>query len=484
MKALTMHPRANVDNGGVQPSGADDVLLHYATDHLLSMSGLPDFVGSVAGDVLKAKDVIRALRSMVMDITGLADIAAWIDNVELAVMNKVTLSLTGKSYTDWSNYVHSPGTYFDEIDNSNSFNQDGGFKLTQSQFDSLMKLNNGKLDWENFAPAFNTVQMIKLTLLSANGYRQLMSDLGGVVFSTNPILGFMETLDGSNQWKANSNKMPLATNPAWYRLLFMNQPGEIPYPALDSLALTPVKSASFNAVKGVIKLPNSATDDTYVNVFAKPVSGDMAATMTLPDFYMIPRGQSSAEFTEVHPGVRQTTTFELSVVSGNQKVGQFTVNPPSLADFAVLSEQASSNGGSEVTLSTSSVSEARLYLDAGAPIGGVKVDLKSSDPNVISVPSSVTFIPGYSVLTFKPTPGANYKSGATVKLTAHYAGFTDVTKSIDFQFVTGVSVKLLGSVRSSKETLRIAPSVSRLGQISSRQNVANFAQTGSVFLHQ
>ena len=199
---------------------------------------------------------------------------------------------------------------------------------------------------------------------------------------------------------------------------------------------------------------------------------------------MIPRGQSSAEFTEVHPGVRQTTTFELSVVSGNQKVGQFTVNPPSLADFAVLSEQASSNGGSEVTLSTSSVSEARLYLDAGAPIGGVKVDLKSSDPNVISVPSSVTFIPGYSVLTFKPTPGANYKSGATVKLTAHYAGFTDVTKSIDFQFVTGVSVKLLGSVRSSKETLRIAPSVSRLGQISSRQNVANFAQTGSVFLHQ
>ncbi len=484
VKSLTMHPRAGVDNGGVQPSGADDILLHYTTDHLLSMSGLPDFVGSIAGDVLKAKDVIRALRTMALDITGLADLAAWIDNAELAVMNKVTLALTGKSYTDWQNYVHSPATYFDSIDNSDSFNQDGGYKLAQSQFDTLMNLNNGKLDWENFAPAFNTVQMIKLTLLSANGYHQLMSDLGGAVPSTNPILGYMETLDGSNQWKANSNKMPLATNPAWYRLLFMNQPGEIAYPNLDSLALTPVKSASFNAVKGVINLPSTAADDTYINVFAKPINGDTAATMTLPDYYVIPRGQSSAQFTEVHPGVRQTTTFELRVVSGNQKVGQFTVNPPSLADFALLSEQQSSNGGSEVTLSTSSVSEARLYLDAGAPIGGVKVDLKSSDPTVISVPSTVTFAPGYSILTFKPTPGANYKAGSSVKLTAHYAGFTDVSKTINFQFTTGVTIKLLGSVRSSKETMRVQPSVTRLGQISSRQNVANFAQTGSVFLHQ
>ena len=485
VKSLTMHPRAGVDNGGVQPQGADDILLHYATDHLLSMSGLPDFVGSIAGDVLKAKDAIKALRTMAMEMTGLADLQAWIDNVELAAMNKVALALTGRSYSDWVNYIHSPATYFDNIDNSDMFNQDGGFKLSRNQFDSLLKLDNGKIDWENFAPAFNSVQMIKLTLLSDSGYKQLMSDLGGsVVPSKNPILGYVETLDGSNQWKANSEKMPLATNSAWYRLLFMKQPGEIPYPDLDSLTLTPVKSGSFSAVRGVIKLPVAATEDTYINVFAKPTSGDTAAVMSLPDYFFVPRGQTTVEFTEVHPGVRQPTTFELSAVSGNQKLGTFTVNPPSLADFAVLSERERSTGGSQITLDSGSVSEAGIYLDSGAPIGGVKVDLTSSDPTVISVPSSITLPTGHSVLKFKPQPGPNFKAGSTVKLTAHYAGFTDVSKSIDFQFVTGISIKVLGSVRSSKETLRVTPSVSRVSQIQNRQSGTNFSRTGSVFIHQ
>jgi hypothetical protein len=334
--------------------------------------------------------------------------------------------------------------------------------------------------------------MIKLTLLSSDGYRHLMSDLDSTATVNNAVLGYIETLDGSNQWKVNPNKMAVATNPAWYRLLFMKQPGEIPYAPLSSLALTTRNADSnsstyvlpYNTVKGVITLPSNASEDTYVNLFAKPLSGDMSSTMSLPPFYYAPRGQNTVEFSEIFPGVKQPTTYELTALSGNEKVGTFTVNPPSLSDFSLLSETPHSTGGSQLTMGTESIKQIRIYLDSCAPVGGLKVDMTSSDPTAISVPASVTFDAGHAMATITPQKGANFKAGASVKLTAHYAGFTDVTKTLDFQFVTGISVKVLGSVRSSKETMRVNPSVSHLGQIQNRQNVSNFSRTGSAFIHQ
>ena len=486
VKALTMHPRAGVDQGGVSPGEVDDILSRYAANHLLSMSGLPDVVGFAVDGVLDAKALCKKLRGVVMELTGLAELEQWIDKVELAAMNKISMAMTGKSWTEWKGYIKSPATYFDTIDNSGTYNQDGGQLMNRASFDQLLHLDHDKLDWENFPAGFNSVQMIKLTLLSYNGYRSLMSDLeSSTPITDNILLGFMETLDGSNQWKANSNKMPLASNPAWYRTMFMKQPGEIPYPDLAGISLTPGKATTFNTVKGIVSLPGSATEDTYINLFAKPVSGDMSATMTLPGYYYIPRGQNSIDFTEIMPGVKQPTTFEISAICGNSKVGTFLVNPPSLSDFAMLSEVDHSTGGSQITLSSPTISKVSLYLDSCAPTGGLKVDLTSSDPTVISVPASVTFNPGQSVGTISPQKGANFKAGSSVKLTAHYAGFTDVTKTLDFEYTVGFSVKVLGSVRSSKESLRVNPSASRLGQIQNRQNVSNFgniASTGSKFI--
>ena len=485
IKSLTMHPRSGVDNGGVTPGGADDILAHYAAQHLLSMSGLPDVLGFAAEGVLDAKAMCKRLRDFVFDLTGMAELKKWIDKVELAAMDKIASALTGKSYTDWKNYAHSPGTYFDSIDNSGTYNQDGGQLMNRTNFDKLLHLDNNKIDWENFPAGFNSVQMIKLTMLSNNGYHALMTDLeSNVSVGNNALLGYIETLDGSNQWKVNSNKMPVAANPAGYRLLFMEQPGEIPYTPLASLALTTGNNGTFNTVKGVITLPSSATEDTYVNLFAKPISGDMSSTMSLPAFYNVPRGQNNIDFTEVLPGVKEPTTYELSAVSGNAKAGTFTVNPPSLSDFSLLSETAHSTGGSQLTLGAPSVTQVRIYLNSCAPVGGLKVDLTSSDSTIISVPASITFSAGQGMATITPKTGPNFKAGSVVKLTAHYAGFTDVTKTLDFEFVSGISIKVLGSVRSSKETIRVNPTASRLGQIQNRQNVGNFGRTGSAFIHQ
>ena len=39
--------------------------------------------------------------------------------------------------------------------------------------------------------------------------------------------GFCETLDGSNQWMANAQKMVVAQDPNAYHKIFMRQPGEV-----------------------------------------------------------------------------------------------------------------------------------------------------------------------------------------------------------------------------------------------------------------
>src|SRR5262249_13147539 len=44
----------------------------------------------------------------------------------------------------------------------------------------------------------------------------------------NAVLGIAMTLDGSNQWSANRDKMIAARNVDFYRLIFMRQSGEKP----------------------------------------------------------------------------------------------------------------------------------------------------------------------------------------------------------------------------------------------------------------
>jgi hypothetical protein len=44
----------------------------------------------------------------------------------------------------------------------------------------------------------------------------------------NAALGFIGTLDGSNQWSVNPSKMVMANDPAIYRRIFMRQSGERP----------------------------------------------------------------------------------------------------------------------------------------------------------------------------------------------------------------------------------------------------------------
>lgn len=109
----------------------------------------------------------------------------------------------------------------------------------RAQFDRDMGLDAGadddfahypadpitRYDWRAFAPAYDTVILIKLSLMSGRGLQSFYGDLAARAHVTAPafvednvMLGWGQAIDGSNQW---SHGMPMtASGCAMWRLVF------------------------------------------------------------------------------------------------------------------------------------------------------------------------------------------------------------------------------------------------------------------------
>ena len=95
---------------------------------------------------------------------------------------------------------------------------------------------NERFDENVFAPAFNTINMIKLMLLSEQGIVDLYNSLCAQSMSctdtltstpaANAMLGFIRTLDGDNEWQNHNKKMLIASECGLYQQMFMLQTGE------------------------------------------------------------------------------------------------------------------------------------------------------------------------------------------------------------------------------------------------------------------
>jgi hypothetical protein len=80
--------------------------------------------------------------------------------------------------------------------------------------------------------------MSKLILLNKNGVDKLLADLGSTDKMSEPniMLGFIPSLDGSNQWFGGKGRldskqpMILAKSCSTYKQVFMQQAGEVPCP--------------------------------------------------------------------------------------------------------------------------------------------------------------------------------------------------------------------------------------------------------------
>jgi hypothetical protein len=203
----------------------------YVTHHLLSMLGVPDFVGLTVAQVQKIIDEL-------VDDLGIQDIRDAIKEMKEDALNFVLEATFGTSIDDLKEYLDSPEQVFDRVMNTETFNEDQGELISLSDFNTkvLHIKDTGysnpddpeTFDWQTFPPAYNAVTMSKLVLLSPKGINDLLHDLGSSVTFDGPdaVLGFAATLDGSNQWHVNDQKMALARDCAAYQRVFMKQVGE------------------------------------------------------------------------------------------------------------------------------------------------------------------------------------------------------------------------------------------------------------------
>lgn len=225
---------------------AEAVLQKYVTDHLLSMSGAPDFVGLTANAISSIVDAItpdfllEPIRKLKEDL-----------------LNTMLKSAIGMTKQELKEYLTSPDKYFDQVlgrgsgENTNlkSFNanylkiKDTGYTNPSESFNA------------NVVPAaYNTIVMSKLILLGQSEVNRLLSDLksSARLQQPNVMLGFISTLDGDNQW---SSGMVFAQDCNAYRQIFMKQPGEKGACA-GNASVNPPTTPQKVSLRGIVHLQN------------------------------------------------------------------------------------------------------------------------------------------------------------------------------------------------------------------------------------
>ncbi|NES21120.1 MAG: hypothetical protein F6K41_19870 [Symploca sp. SIO3E6] len=161
-KALFFNPSRSPDT-----QRAEDVLQRYVTDHLLSMSGAPDFVGLTAGVI---SDIIDAITPDFL--------LEPIRKLKEDLLNTLLKSAIGMTKQELQKYLTSPDTYFDEVLGSGA-----GENTNLQRFETdYLKMNDTEYFNPNVVPAaYNTIVMSKLILLGQSEVNRLLSDLGSSV---------------------------------------------------------------------------------------------------------------------------------------------------------------------------------------------------------------------------------------------------------------------------------------------------------------
>jgi hypothetical protein len=107
--------------------------------------------------------------------------------------------------------------------------RNGAFKSDELK----MGMMDAQWDYKKFPAAFNTVQMIKMTMLSPAGMTALATALGYNLGPARPhgMLDFIRNLDGSQRWWRDPPRMFTAVNFCAHKQIFMRQSGETTAPA-------------------------------------------------------------------------------------------------------------------------------------------------------------------------------------------------------------------------------------------------------------
>jgi hypothetical protein len=245
---------------GMDLNKATDLANDYVNQHLLSMAGLPDFVGTVRG--LSDALVDRVLTEEEQDR---------IRELKKSLIEKLFHEAGLPSPGDVKAYLKNPETNFNAIVGPGSLHNDLAHNISLQSFNqNILHLqdpafNNPSEKWtvDSFAPAHNTLTLSKIILLSRDTVNRLVRDLQskktstttsltainpitsptisttptltvpkldaglanlGPLFKDNVMLGWQDSLDDDNQWHVNAGKLVFVTAGV-YDQLFMNQVG-------------------------------------------------------------------------------------------------------------------------------------------------------------------------------------------------------------------------------------------------------------------
>ncbi|HUH11271.1 MAG TPA: hypothetical protein VLZ73_12040 [Brevundimonas sp.] len=217
----------------------------YVRQHLLSMAGLPDGAIYTVGAIV---DIVGAIMPEVF--------VGVLEEILRAPLNAVIKGVTDRSIEEWKELMTKPHAHFNDIMMQPGGGHDGAvdrpidlatFNREHLRLDDAAYADpSQKWSIDQFAPAFNTLQLTRMMLLSDQGRRELeealrargvQTDLG----SDNLMLGWVRSMDAGNQWQALPSKQAGASplpapargdGMAW-RKLFMPQLGEAERPAAE-----------------------------------------------------------------------------------------------------------------------------------------------------------------------------------------------------------------------------------------------------------
>lgn len=181
-------------------SGAKRALEEYARKHLWSMAGAPD--GAVAVAYLPSQ-IARAILPEA--------IREQLEALVEAPFEALLKATTSMNSDEWRDYLSNPELHFDRV-------MDRGTAQETAQAVSLKIFNHEQLGIEDdgydhpdqrwtvdgFPPAFNTVQLTKLSFLAPDQLREIARELGGDLntpVGRNVMLGWAGSLDATSQWR-------------------------------------------------------------------------------------------------------------------------------------------------------------------------------------------------------------------------------------------------------------------------------------------
>ena len=211
-RALFFNPERKTDI-----ERADAILTDYATRHLASMAGLPDFIGLTAAAI---GDIIEAITPDFL--------LEPIRELKAALLDSLLKASIGMSKEELKGYLTQPDRYFDQVMATGN-----GQHITLQRFNhDYLKISDPgyehpseSFDYAVLPATYNTVIASKLVLLPPEEINRLIRDLGGsrTLERPNVMLGFAQTLDGSGQWR---DGMVLAAECNVYRQVFKPMPGD------------------------------------------------------------------------------------------------------------------------------------------------------------------------------------------------------------------------------------------------------------------